>query len=269
MSAGPPDLAALVRRGRRRLLALHHLRRVGHLGGNLSCLDALLALFHRVLGPDDTFLLSKGHGAGALYVALWSAGRLTDAELETFHADGTRLPGHPPSAGLPGVPFGTGSLGHGPSLAAGLALGRRLAGRPGRVFCLTSDGEWQEGSTWEALAFVHHHRLATVELLVDVNGLQGLGSTREIASMDELGPRLEAFGVEVVRIDGHDPGAVVAALATPSPRPRAVLLRTVKGRGVARLEGRFESQYLPLTDADLAAALARLDAEEEEAGPRP
>src|SRR6185312_15216282 len=113
-----------------------------------SCLDLLLTLHHRVLAGDDQFVLSKGHAAGALYVTLWSRGVLSDDDLKRFHKDQTRLAGHPPVSGIAGVPFATGSLGHGLGLATGLALAKRLKREPSRVFCLTSDGEWNEGSTW-------------------------------------------------------------------------------------------------------------------------
>src|SRR5438105_390525 len=147
------SFAETVRRARARLLQMHFESGVGHIGGNLSCLDVLMVLYHQVLRAEDAFVLSKGHAAGALYTALWSVDRLTDAELRQFHQDGTKLSGHPAPGALPEVPFATGSLGHGLSLAAGLALGKRLKAEPGRVFCLLSDGEWQEGSCWEALRF--------------------------------------------------------------------------------------------------------------------
>ena len=144
---------------RLRLLRMHYESGVGHIGGNLSCLDLLLILHHRVLLPADQFVLSKGHSAGAYYVTLWTLGKLTEQDLSTFHKDGTRLSGHPPTSGIDDILFATGSLGHGLSLAAGLALAKRLKGEPGRVFCLTSDGEWNEGSCWEALIFAKHHGL--------------------------------------------------------------------------------------------------------------
>ncbi len=221
---------------RDRLLRMHADSNVGHLGGNLSCLDILLALYGRVLTPDDSFVLSKGHSAGALYVTLWSQGLLSDDDLQTFHKDGG-LPGHP-SAG-PHVPFATGSLGHGLSLSAGLALQRKLTGTPGRVYCLTSDGEWNEGSCWEALAFIRHHRLA-VSVLVDANGLQGLGRTEDVLSLSPLGEKFRSFGYSVSWCDGHDAGSVAEALG----HSQAVICRTVKGRGTP-LEGRTESHYLP------------------------
>src|SRR5208283_1376061 len=122
----PLQLKKVVRKARLRLLELHHNAHAGHIGGNLSCIDSLVVLYDAVLSEDDAFVLSKGHSAGALYVALWSCGLLTDADLQTFAQDGTRLGVHTPANLIPSVLFGTGSLGHGPSLAAGLALGKRL-----------------------------------------------------------------------------------------------------------------------------------------------
>jgi transketolase len=237
----------LRRTARRRLLTMHFQSGVGHLGGSLSCLDALLVLYHWMLGADDRFVLSKGHAAGALYVALWSAGRLSDADLDTFHRDDTLLAGHPPAAGINDILFATGSLGHGICLAGGLALSARDAGSPRRIFCLTSDGEWQEGSTWEALIFAAHHRLANLTILVDVNGLQGFGRTADVASLN-LEPALRGFGVELDRVDGHDPEQLMAALnRTPGRGPQVIAMTTRKGNGVSFLENRLESHYLPLS----------------------
>jgi transketolase len=132
-----PDFGELVRRAKLRLLEMHYESGVGHIGGNLSALDILLCLHHAVMGEEDSLILSKGHAAGALYVALWSRGLLTDDDLKQFHKDATRLSGHPPVKGIPGIPFATGSLGHGLGLAAGIGLAKRLQRLPGRVFCLT------------------------------------------------------------------------------------------------------------------------------------
>ncbi len=119
---------------RRRLLQMHYDSGVGHIGGNLSALDAMLLVFHEMLGPDDCFVLSKGHSAGALYTALWSVGRLRDEDLKRFHQDETLLAGHPPASGIADIHFATGSLGHGLSLAAGTALGFKLRETQDRVF---------------------------------------------------------------------------------------------------------------------------------------
>ena len=244
----PPLAPALVRDAKLRLLRMHFESGVGHIGGNLSALDVLLTLYHGVLAPHDVFVLSKGHAAGALYVALWTAGRLTDADLLTFHKDATRLSGHPPARGIPDIPFATGSLGHGLPLAAGVALGKRLRAEPGRAFCLTSDGEWNEGSTWESLIFCAHQRLANLTVVVDANGLQGFGSCKDVADLDPLADKFRAFGIDTVEVDGHDHAALAAALGAPAGAgTRVVVARTHKGCGVSFMSDRMEWHYLPMT----------------------
>ncbi len=247
-----------MQRARIRLLQMHYDSGVGHIGGNLSALDAMLIVFHEWLRPQDRFILSKGHSAGALYTALWSVGRLSDDDLKSFHKEGTLLAGHPPASGIPEILFATGSLGHGLSLAAGTALGMRLIGSDARVACLTSDGEWQEGSTWEALIFAAHHKLKNLLVLVDHNNLQGFGSTTEVASMSPLWQRLQGFDVDLEVIDGHDPEAIRASLARNAERPRFVVLRTVKGKGVSFLENRMDSHYLPLNEEKFRIAMAEM-----------
>jgi transketolase len=246
-------------RARNRLLRMHFESGVGHIGGNLSALDTMLVLFHEHLREGDQFILSKGHAAGALYTALWSTGRLTEADLGTFHRDGTLLAGHPPAKGIAGISFATGSLGHGLALAAGTALAMRLKASGGTVVCMTSDGEWQEGSTWEALIFASHHKLTNLTVLVDHNGLQGFGSTHEVASMSPLWDRLSGFDVEVMVIDGHELDAIRAAMDAPSSRLRIVVLKTVKGRGVAFMENRMEWHYLPLSQEQFEQATRGTD----------
>ncbi|PZN93551.1 MAG: transketolase [Alphaproteobacteria bacterium] len=237
---------------------MHFEAGVGHIGGNLSALDVLLHLHANVMGTEDLFVLSKGHGAGALYIALWSVGRINDAELQSFHKDGTHLGGHPVAGWHDGITFATGSLGHGLGLAAGAAMARRLDGKGGRIFCLLSDGECEEGSIWEALIFAHHQRLSNLVVLVDANGLQGFGSTGAVASLEPLLPRFAGFGLNVVEIDGHCSKALDAALARPCDGPSVIVLRTIKGRGVSFMEGRMEWHYLPLNERQYRQALEEL-----------
>jgi len=241
-----------------RLLKMHYEAGVGHIGGNLSALDIMLCLHHDVMSPQDEFVLSKGHAAGALYVTLWSMGQLADEDLAQFHRDGTRLSGHPPAQALPQVRFGTGSLGHGISLAAGMALGLRLTGAPGRVFCLTSDGEWNEGSTWEGLIFAHHNKLSNLTLIVDRNGLQGFGATSEIADLHPLAGKFRQFNVDTMEVDGHNYEALRQALSGRSDRPRVIVANTRKGCGVSFMENRMEWHYLPLTEAQYRQAVEEI-----------
>ena len=249
---------SLARRARARLLQMHYEAKVGHIGGNLSALDAMLHLHGQVMRHHDVFVLSKGHSAGALYVSLWAVGLITDEELKTFHSDGTRLAGHPVAHWHEQIAYATGSLGHGLGLAAGAALGKRLREDPGTVYCLLSDGECEEGSTWEAVLFMHHQKLANLVVLVDANGLQGFGSTDEIASLEPLAAKFRGFGLQVEEIDGHEPAALDAALARRRGEPLVILLRTVKGRGVSFMEGKMEWHYLPLSEKQYELALREL-----------
>ncbi len=248
-------------RAKKRLLQMHFESGVGHIGGNLSCLDLLLALYHAGLSSDDQLVLSKGHSAGALYVALWSIGRLSDDDLRQFHKEGTLLSGHPPAQGIDDILFGTGSLGHGAGLAAGLALGKRLQKHDGRVYCLTSDGEWNEGSTWESLIFAKHRDLTNLTIIVDENGLQGFGTTKEVADLSSLSNKFRAFDLLTLDLDGHDCDAFLKAIQVePSKGPLMIVARTVKGRGVSFMENRMEWHYLPMNEEQFRVACLEVEA---------
>ncbi len=245
---------------RARLLQMHFEARVGHIGGNLSALDAMLHLHANIMGSNDVFVLSKGHAAGALYATLWATGQVTDAQLKTFHQDGTQLAGHTVAKWHPRVAFATGSLGHGLGLASGVALGKRLRGEAGTVFCLLSDGECEEGSIWEAFLFARHQKLSNLVVLIDANGLQGFGSTADVASLEPLDEKLRGFGLHVADIGGHDPAALDDALLQRRGEPLVIVLRTVKGRGVSFMEGRMEWHYLPMNAEQYERALTDLTA---------
>lgn len=238
---------------------MHFESGVGHIGGNLSALDAMLLVWHEFLNSNDSFILSKGHAAGALYISLWSKGILSDHDLKKFHKDETRLPGHPPANSIAEIPFATGSLGHGLSLASGTALAKRLKNDQGHVFCVTSDGEWQEGSTWEALIFLCHHNLTNLTVLIDHNNLQGFGTTANVASMSPLVDKLKGFDVDIHSISGHDLQSLREAISGPSTRPKVIVMDTTKGRGISFMENRMEWHYLPLTEAQYQQAMGEVD----------
>jgi transketolase len=238
---------------------------VGHIGSALSIADLLAA----VLGSSDRFgddadrdrlVLSKGHAALALYAALRLEGRIDDAELESFCGEGTALGVHPEQV-LAGVDFGTGSLGHGLSLGAGAALAARLQGSERRVFVIASDAELNEGSFWEAAMFAAHHRLANLTLLIDLNGQQALGYTKDVIEIGAVEEKLGGFGWSAVAVDGHDQEALGEALsATAEDRPRAIVAETVFGYGVSFMESEIKWHYLPLDTAMHDAAIAELGA---------
>ncbi len=246
-----------------RLLKMHYTSNSGHLGGNFSCIDALMTLHHRIMTSEDRFILSKGHSAGAWYVTLWSLGKLQDLDLDSFSKEDTLLPGHPSGKGIPDLHFSTGSLGHGPSLAAGMALAAKQKKLDRQIYCLCSDGEWQEGSCWEALIFSIHHRLNNLTILIDQNGLQGFGTTQDIISCHNLTSRITSFGAEVQYIDGHDISQIENALRNISlESPRVIILNTVKGKGL-HFSGTLESHYLPLSEEQYQSAHLKITAEQE------
>jgi len=243
---------------------------VGHIGSALSIADLLAALYGGVLRigeasePErDRFVLSKGHAALALYAALAATDRIDRELLSTYCGEGSMLGAHPEHV-LPGVDFSTGSLGQGLSIATGAALAARRQGSRRRVFALLSDAETNEGSIWEAAMFAAHHRLSNLVALIDVNGQQALGYTRDVL---DPGPpaaaRWAAFGWDVQEVDGTDPDAIAAAIGDldlVSGPPHVLLARTVFGRGVSFMESRIEWHYLPLEAETHRQAVAELEA---------
>jgi transketolase len=242
---------------------------VGHIGSALSIADLLAALYGGVLrieeprDPErDRFVLSKGHAALALYAALAASGRIERELLGTYCGDGSMLGAHPEHV-LPGVDFSTGSLGQGLSIAAGAALGARRQSSERRVFALLSDAECNEGAVWEAAMFAAHHRLSNLIAIVDVNGQQALGYTRDVLDQTSARARWAAFGWDVHEVGGHDPerlAARIAELDTRSGPPHVLLAETVFGRGVSFMESRIEWHYLPLDEELHRRARAELDA---------
>jgi transketolase len=256
---------------RRQFLKMHFAVQAGHLGTGLSSIELLTYLYRQHLSPKDRFILSKGHGASALYATLHQAGHFSDELIATYYQDGTTLPAHPAARAHEEITAATGSLGHGAPIAAGLAYAHKhLHQDDTRVVALLSDGECNEGSTWEAVMFAAHHDLSNLTFIVDKNGLQGFGHTRDVLNPDLGAPFAEkwrAFGWDTVEIDGHDFAAIHRALTAPrDARPRCVVARTVKGKGVKFMEDRMEWHYLPLREPQYSEALAMLDAAERELG---
>lgn len=239
---------------------------VGHVGSALCVVEIIAALWDGVMRdpgserPDrDRFLLGKGHAALALYGALRWRGLLDEDTYRTYCGDGSLLGVHPAHE-LPGVDASTGSLGQALSLGCGMALGLRAKRSPARVYVLMSDAECNEGQVWEAAMFAAHHRLATITAVVDVNGTQAFGYTREVLDLSPMAEKWRAFGWETEEVDGHDVDALVGALR---PRectgPRIVLARTTLGKGVSFMENRVEWHYRNLSPELARQALAELD----------
>jgi transketolase len=253
---------------RRHLIERSKAANIGHIGSGLSIADILTALYGRVLNVDDLdapdrdrFVLSKGHAALALYVALHQAGHLSAEQLEGFCTNGSELTGHPEHT-LAGVEFSTGSLGHGLGYGAGDALAARLQQSPHRTFVLCSDAELNEGSIWEAAMFAAHHELSSLVAIVDANGQQALGHTDEVLDLEPLDERWAGFGWDVHTVDGNDPDAIaelLEGLDYESGPPHAVIARTTFGSGVSYMEGQIHWHYWPMDEEQYAQALSELD----------
>lgn len=262
-----PTAAALADHIRRVTIEQSKRANVGHIGSALSVADVLGALFADVLrvpsvdDPDrDRFILSKGHAALALYAALYGVGRLTAEQLDTYCGDPSPLGSHP-EHGVDGIDFSTGSLGQGLPMGAGAALAARLQGSRRRVFVLVSDAECNEGSLWEAVMFAAHRRLSNLVAIVDENGQQALGYTRDVLDLSPLGGRWRAFGWDVTEVDGHDAqelAATLNSLDTEAGPPHAVIARTVFGKGVSYMEGQIKWHYWPMSEEEYGRALAEV-----------
>lgn len=222
----------------------------GHVGCSLSCLEIITFIRFELMNDNDELVLSKGHAAALLYSTLAEAGVLSEEDIKTFYKNGTHLSAHPPVNKIKGIPFATGSLGHGLSIAAGLGLSGKLKNSDRKVFCITSDGEINEGSTWEAALFIAHHNLTNVYWFVDRNYLQGFGRTEETMKLDPLDKKFESFGFETILADGHDFASLQKAFNSHSgQKPLAIICNTVKGKDLA-LQDTVDCHYLPLTESD-------------------
>lgn len=244
-----------------------HKSQSGHTGGSLSAIDMVAALYfhtmkHNPADPAwperDRFVLCKGHAAPALYVALAEAGYFPKEDLMTLRRLGSHLQGHPDSKQTPGVEVCTGSLGQGLSMANGMALGLRLDGSASRVYALLGDGELQEGQVWEAAMAAGHYKLDNLCALVDVNRLQIDGEVAKVMDVEPVTDKFRAFGWNVIDIDGHDMGAIVAALdqaAGATGKPTAIVARTVKGKGVSFFENKASYHGVAPSDEELPKAM--------------
>jgi transketolase len=242
----------------------------GHLGGSLSCIDILIALYFEILrhkpeDPDwkdrDRFILSKGHATPAFYVTLAMSGYFPEVELSTFRMINSRLQGHPDSKKLPGIEISTGSLGQGFSAAVGMALGNKIDNRVNsQIFCLLGDGECDEGQVWEAALFASSYNLNNITAIIDRNRYQIDGNTEEVLSLEPLIEKWESFRWKASVIDGHNMYQIIKSL-NESRRTRTVIIaNTIKGKGVSFLENDNTYHSKPCNVNECTLALKELGA---------
>lgn len=230
-------------------------RGFGHLGGAMSMVEVLTLLYFKMMKIDpsrphwderDYFVLSKGHGGPSYYATLACAGYFDTALLKTINENGTSLPSHPDRLKTIGVDATTGSLGQGISIAAGIAKGLKIQGKPNRVYTLVGDGECNEGQVWEAIQFIAHHHLDNLIVFVDDNKKQLDGFTQDINQTFDFKEKFSAFGLFTQRVDGKDISAIEQAVMTAieSKRPSCIVLDTIKGQGLPYFETLMDNHHI-------------------------
>lgn len=244
----------------------------GHPGGSLSAIDILTALFTSWMKHDpenprwegrDRFVLSKGHAVPALYAVLSRCGYIPHEELTSLRKLGSRLQGHPDPARLDCLEAATGALGQGLSVAQGMALASKLDGSEARVYCMIGDGETQEGQIWEAAMSAGMYKIDNLCAILDYNGAQIDGYTKDVMDLDPIVEKWEAFNWNVIRIDGHDLDQIFDALAQASAtkgKPTMIVADTVKGKGVSFMEGDYTWHGVTPSAEQCEQAVAELNA---------
>ncbi|MBR9859699.1 transketolase [bacterium] len=266
------ELEALVSQTRRDIVRMVHAVQSGHPGGSLGCAEYFTVLFHNIMkhqpSPfnmegenEDVFILSNGHISPVYYSTLARSGYFPVDELATFRKLDSRLQGHPATAEhLPGIRIASGSLGQGLSVATGIALSKKLNKDDHRVFALCGDGELQEGQIWEAVMFAAHNKVDNLIMTVDVNGRQIDGDTKDIMGFENLRPRFESFGWNVIQMNGNDINDVQdtlskACVLSGNGKPICILMKTEMGNGVDFMMGSHEWHGIAPNDEQLASAL--------------
>jgi transketolase len=243
---------------RLKILGLYHQANAGHIGCSLSCIDLMIAILFLNKSEEDTFILSKGHAAAALYACLNVLGEISDEDLATYYQDGTTLPAHPAPRQYKGIPFATGSLGHGLPIATGIAHAAKISDEESYAFALLSDGETNEGTTWEAAHYAIANQLDNLFMFIDKNGIQGFDFTDKVLGETASPAKWRAIGFETVEVDGHDIFAIhqtIQELKThKNGLPKAIIASTVKGKGVSYMENKLEWHYLPMSEEQYSQA---------------
>lgn len=247
---------------RTKILDLHYMANSGHIGCSLSCIDIMIGIM-KFKESDDTFVLSKGHAATALYTIMNEVGEIPDEALPTFYKNATTLPAHPAPLKYKAIPFATGSLGHGLPLATGIAKANKLSKSNGISYVLMSDGETNEGTTWESSHFAVANKLDNLVVFIDKNRLQGFGNTADILGDTASADMWNTMGYEVIEVDGHSISAIVAAkqkmITSRNGKPKLIIANTVKGKGIDYMENKMEWHYLPMNEQQYNEARKKIE----------
>ena len=256
------ELRQLQRKLRLKILEMHHNVRAGHIGCSLSCIDLLISILIFNKSEFDTFILSKGHAATALYSCLNYLGEISDNEMKSFYKEGTRLPAHPVPGKFKGIPFATGSLGHGFPVGAGIAKANNMRNENFWVYVLVSDGETNEGTTWEAAHFAKKHKLDKLIILVDKNRIQGFDSSKKVLGDTTTEKLWLSLGFDAATVDGHNILAINKQLKDfkncLNSNPKVIIANTIKGKGVSFMENQLDWHYWSMNDEQYNIAINEL-----------
>ncbi|ODB43106.1 transketolase [Pseudoalteromonas sp. BMB] len=265
-----PELTEFARTMRQKILDIsYHSGTSTHIGGALSMTDVMAVLYGKVLNFDaqdprwperDRFILSKGHGVLGFYPALLGAGIISQEVFDTFQQNGSDLIAHPVMNLDLGIESSNGSLGHGISMAVGIAFAAKKQAKPFHTYTLVGDGETNEGSVWEAAMLASHLKLDNLTAIIDYNKQQNDGFGKDVLHIDNMAERFRAFGWHVIEVDGHDIDAIVEAFEeAPLNKPKAIVANTIKGKGVSFMEGDNAWHHNRLTKTNYEAAVAALN----------
>ena len=250
------------------ILYMVHKADVSHIGSAFSIVDILYTLYYNVANisqqnitsPNrDIIILSKGHASAVLYSVLYHRGFISYESIESYSIDGGTLPCHIDKEKSPFFEVSTGSLGHGLSLAVGMALAKKMNKNLGHVFVICGDGECNEGSIWEAIMFASTHKLNNLTVIVDFNNLQAFGATNTVINQCNLSDRFKVFGFDSSDINGHNHQEIEQALRQRGEKPIAIIAHTIKGKGISYMENKLEWHYKSPNDEQLALALTELE----------
>lgn len=262
------ELQSTCKRIRLSILEMVFRAQCSHIGSALSVVEALVALYFRVMNIDphkpedpsrDKLVFSKAHASSALYAVLAERGFFAKDLLDRYYIDGGILPGHLDCTCAPGIESSGGSLGHGLGIAVGFALANKLDRNPARTFAVLSDGECNEGSVWEGVMLAAHHKLDQLTMLIDFNFIQSFGRTNEILDQSNLEQRLCCFGWSCLTVDGHNLSQLIDALSPRgTDKPHCVVMNTVKGKGISFMENKLLWHYRSPRPDEYAAARREL-----------
>jgi transketolase len=243
-----------------KILDMYFKANAGHIGCSLSCIDLIIASLIINRQQNEVFLLSKGHAAAALYACLNEIGEISDEILNTFYKNGTILPAHPAPNKIKSIPFATGSLGHGLPIGVGICQANKILSNDDFTYVLMSDGETNEGTTWEAGHYAVSKNLDNLIVFIDKNGLQGFGNTNEVLGISADLEKFKIIGFEVVETDGHNIEVLIEIInrfkKSKNGKPKMIIANTVKGKGVSYMENKLEWHYLPMKPEQYQKAIA-------------